>query len=46
MRIQLLFLEAEALYFIEILSGIERDHIICANTNHRFVCGIASCVKC
>lgn len=46
MRIQLLFLKTEALYLVEVLASLERDHIVCADASHGLGCGVAGCVEC
>lgn len=41
-----LFFKAEALYFIEILSGFKWYNIICRNSNYWFISRILSFIKC
>lgn len=46
MWVELLLLEAEALNLVEVLPGLERDHIVCTDACHWLGCWVLSCVKC
>ena len=46
MWVQQLFLKAETLDFVEILSSLKRDNIVCADSSHWIICWVTGCVKC
>ena len=41
-----LLLEAEALDLVEVLSGLERHHVVCGDASHRSVGGVLGRVEC
>ena len=45
MRVKSLLLKAEALYLVEIQTGIKRNHIVSGYSRHRFVRGVLSSVE-
>jgi hypothetical protein len=46
MWIQQLFLKAETLDFVEILTSLKGDNIVCADSYHWLISWVTGCVKC
>lgn len=46
MWIQQLFLKTETLDFVEILTSLKGDNIVCADSCHWIICWVTGCVKC
>ena len=46
MWIQQLFLKTETLDFVEILTCLKGDNIVCADSCHWIICWVTGCVKC